>query len=476
VRPPKQSVKNQGAESKQTIAAASIIASGGLVILKLIVGFLSGSLGLLAEAAHSFFDLGATVITLAVVRVAAVPPDENHPYGHERAEHLGALAGMALLGGTGVLILYHAFQKIFFHPAAPIVSIWSFAVLIISIVVDFYRARSLKRAAAEYSSDALASDAAHFSNDMLGSLAVIIGLGIVGLSKSVQMPAWLIGRADALAAVVVALIAFRAVWTLGSQAVHALMDDVPADLIERLKLRVESVEGVVPGSVMVRTRFVGHRPFVEVKLGTQRGTSLESAHQLTEVVEKEIGAELGKAEAIVHVEPIATPHESSAAIVRAIADRLALRVHNLNIYLVARETQVELDLELADTLTLAEAHQESERLETAIIKEIPGKVVVAVHLEARNDDPRPAARHGPSVDRVKEALEKLPETENIRIESVLVTEEGLVVTLERRFPGNTPLAETHDRMADLERALRNVLPEVARVHINPEIEKAAKKA
>jgi divalent metal cation (Fe/Co/Zn/Cd) transporter len=276
--------------------------------------------------------------------------------------------------------------------------------------------------------------------------------------------------------VVVALIAFRAVWMVGSQAVHALMDDVPADLVERLKRRVESVDGVVAGSVMVRTRFVGHRPFVEVKLGTQRGTSLESAHQLTEVVERELGAELGKAEAIVHVEPIATPHESSAAIVRAIADRLSLRVHNLNIYLVARETRIELDLELADTLTLAEAHQKSELLETAIAREVPGKVIIAVHLEARNDDPRPAARHAPSVERVKEALGKLPETGNIRIECVLVTDEGLVVTLERRFPGNTPLSETHDRMADLERALRNVLPDVGRVHINPEIEQKAHKS
>ncbi|MBV8416901.1 MAG: cation diffusion facilitator family transporter, partial [Verrucomicrobia bacterium] len=105
--------KDPRVDSKQAITTASIMASGSLTALKLLVGSLSGSLGLLAEAAHSFLDLLSTLITFLVVRIAAVPPDSNHPYGHERAEQLGALAGMTLLAGTGALILYHAFDTIF---------------------------------------------------------------------------------------------------------------------------------------------------------------------------------------------------------------------------------------------------------------------------------------------------------------------------------------------------------------------------
>jgi cation diffusion facilitator family transporter len=457
-------------KSKQSVARVSILASGTLVILKLLVGIFSGSLGILAEAAHSLLDLAATVITFLVIRVAAIPPDENHPYGHERAENLGALAGMALLAGTGVFIVYQAFQTILFHPGPPHVTFWSFAVLIVSVIVDFLRARTLKKAAKQHESNALASDAEHFANDMLGSIAVTIGLGMVALANIVPIPDWLVGRADAFAALAVAIVAFRSVWKLSSEAVHSLMDDVPADLIERLKKRVESVEGVVRGTVMVRTRFVGSRPYVEVKLGTQRGTSLESAHQLSTIVEKELAVELGTAEAIVHVEPIATPHESRAESVRAIADRLGLRVHNLNIYLVARETRIELDLELPDTLTLKEGHEKSELLETALKDELPGKVMIDVHLEARSDEPRPAIRHAPSTQRVKEALAKLPEAGHFTVQDVLVMDEGLVVTLEKSFAGHTPLSETHHKMANLERALRNALPEVVRVHINPELE------
>jgi divalent metal cation (Fe/Co/Zn/Cd) transporter len=221
---------------------------------------------------------------------------------------------------------------------------------------------------------------------------------------------------------------------------------------------------------MIRTRFVGNRPFVEVKLGTGRGTSLESAHQLSEVVEKELSAELGSAEAIVHVEPAATPNEPRAAGVRAIADRLGLRVHNLNIYLVAKETRIELDLELPDSLSLAEAHRHSETLEGAIMKELPGTVLVTVHLEPRSDEPKPAVRHLPSTGRVEEALSKLPEARNVRVQDVLVTDEGLVITLEKTFKGTTSLAQTHQLMAGLERAIHASLQEVTRVHINPEIE------
>ena len=120
-------------------------------------------------------------------------------------------------------------------------------------------------------------------------------------------------------------------------------------------------------------------------------------------------------------------------------------------------------------LTLAEAHRHSETLEAAIMKELPGTVLVTVHLEPRSDEPKPAVRHLPSTRRVEEALSKLPEAKNVRVQDVLVTDEGLVVTLETTFKGTTSLAQTHELMAGLERAIHASLPDVTRVHINPEI-------
>lgn len=454
---------------KQRIATASVVASSGLAVLKFAVGMLTGSLGLIAEAAHSLLDLVSTLITLLVVRIAAIPPDRDHPYGHEKAENLGALAGMALLAVTAAFILYHATIRIFVRPSAPGVTIWSFSVLIISIAVDWSRARALRKTALEHHSDALASDAEHFGNDMLGALAVIVGLAIVALSSVIPIPESLTTRADALAAVIVAFIALRSVWNLSATAVRALMDNIPADLTDRLKDRVESLDGVVKGSTQLRTRFVGNRPYVEIKLGTPRGGSLESAHHLSEVVEQTVRSELANAQATVHVEPTATPDESPADSIRAIADRLGLRVHNLNIYLLASSLRVELDLELPDSLSLLEAHRHSEDFEKAVQRELSERVQITVHLEPRSDQPRPAARQSKITERVRDTLLSVPQAAEVRVHDVLITDEGLVVTLKKGFPGDTSLRETHEVMSELERTLKALNPEVARVHIDPEI-------
>jgi cation diffusion facilitator family transporter len=189
-------------DSKSAIATVSVLASGGLALLKFLVGLLTGSLGLLAEAAHSLLDFVSTLITLVVVRIAALPPDQNHPYGHERAENLGALAGMTLLAATALFIAYHAVVTIVAAPEAPQVTSWSFGVLLASLIVDFLRARSLRKAARQHASHALASDAEHFANDMVGALAVMAGLAVVALAKVLPIPEWLVGRADAIAGTV----------------------------------------------------------------------------------------------------------------------------------------------------------------------------------------------------------------------------------------------------------------------------------
>lgn len=445
------------------------MASGGLALLKFLVGLFTGSLGLLAEAAHSLLDFVSTLITLVVVRVAAVPPDQNHPYGHERAENLGALAGMTLLAATALFITYHAIIKIVAAPEPPEVTPWSFGVLLASLIVDFLRARSLRKAAREHSSDALASDAEHFANDMVGALAVMVGLAVVALAKVLPVPDWLVGRADAIAGLAVAAIALRSVWQLGSEAVRALMDDVPPTLTGRLKDRVESVDGVVTGSARVRAHFVGNRPYVEVALGTPRGGSLESAHEVSEDVERAIAAELPGANATVHVEPVAAPGESLAVGVRAAADQLGLRVHNVHVYVLSTGMEVELDLELNEGFSLKEAHRHSEALEVAVRRELSGSPQLSIHLEPRDDRPEPAVREGSSRARVEGALRKFAATEDLAVRDVLTIDDGWVVTLKQAFPASAGLKEAHEAMAELEHALRAALPEVVRVHVDPEV-------
>jgi cation diffusion facilitator family transporter len=454
--------------TKRGAALASVGSGALLTVLKLAVGIATGSLAILAEALHSALDLLAAGLTFLVVHIAELPPDENHPYGHARAEQLGALAETVLLVVTAALVLRESFMRIFITPEEPQLSPWAFVVMVVSLIVDWQRSRALKQAAEQFQSQALAADAAHFTNDML-SAAVVLGSLIVltiGSSRDL-LPEWLLLRLDAIAAAVVAVIALWVAWDMGRRAIRALMDDIPADLSRRLLHQVAALPSVVPDSVQMRTRFVGAQPYVEVSLGTPRGASLEEAHQLTETVEAVIREELAGAQVLVHVEPARTPSEPYTTAVYAAAHRLGLHVHNLDVYQLADSVRVDVDLELPTDLSLGQAHTSSEQLEQAIRAELGGATQVAVHLEPRRDQVQPAVRYGPLDEEVRKVVAQLAGTSIAQVETLL-TDQGTIVTLHCAFPPTTPLREVHTAMARLERELRRAVPDVVRVQIDPE--------
>jgi len=255
---------------------------------------------------------------------------------------------------------------------------------------------------------------------------------------------------------------------MGRNAIHALMDDVPADLSRRLVRQVTALPSVVPDSVQMRTRFVGEQPYVEVTVGTPRGGSLEEAHQLTEAVEAVIREELAGANVLVHVEPARTATEPYTTAVYAAAHRLGLHVHNLDIYQLADSVRVDVDLELPTDLTLGEAHTSSERLEQAVCAELGDRTIVAVHLEPRRDRVQPAVRYAPLNEELRRVVAQLPGAEAVAQVEALLTDAGTIVTLRCAFPPETPLSEVHTAMARLERELRRAVPDVVRVQIDPE--------
>jgi cation diffusion facilitator family transporter len=455
--------------TKRGAALASVGSGALLTVLKLAVGIATGSLAILAEAAHSALDLLAAGITFLVVHIADLPPDENHPYGHARAEHLGALAEAVLLFVTALLVLRESFLRIFVHAELPETTIWPFVVMVISLGVDWRRSRALRQAAAQFKSQALAADAAHFTNDMLATAVVLASLTVIAVDLRLRvLPEWLLMRVDALAAAIVALIALWVSWTMSVRAIRALMDDVPADLSRRLVRQVSAVPSVIPESVRMRTRFVGEQPYVEVTLGTPRGRSLEEAHQLTEAVEAAIREELAGAQVLVHVEPARTATEPYATAVYAVAHQLSLHVHNLEIYQLADCVRVEMDLELPTDLTLGAAHTSSEQLEHALRAELGDKTAVAVHLEPRRDQVQPAVRYAPLNAEMRRVIEQLPGAADVAHVETLLTDAGTIITLRCAFSPDTPLSDVHTAMAALEREIRRVVTDVVRVQIDPE--------
>ena len=280
---------------------SSVIAAVGLTGFKIIVGLTTGSLGILAEAAHSGLDLMAAVMTFLAVGISGKPADRNHLYGHGKAENLSTLFETLLLLVTCFWILYEATHRLLFHPVALKVTFWSFAVMVTSIVVDVSRSRILYRAARKYNSQALEADALHFSTDIWSSGVVILGLICVKISGWVPGLAFL-HQADSISAILVGLIVVYISINLGIRTVQALLDVTPSGIERKIVSAVEVLQGV-SDCHKVRVRYSGPQPFVDIHVLLDGNQTLKEAHNLTEEIEGTIRKLIPNADVTVHPEP-----------------------------------------------------------------------------------------------------------------------------------------------------------------------------
>lgn len=286
---------------KRTAAATSMIAAVGLTAFKVIVGVSTGSLGILAEAAHSALDLIAAIITYLAIRISSRPADRTHLYGHGKVENLSAMFETILLLVTCVWIIYEAVNRIFFTTVAVEASVWAFLVMGTSIIIDYSRSRVLYRAARKHNSQALEADALHFSTDIWSSSVVIIGLILVKVAE-VKKEWFFLEKADAIAALFVAVIVIYVSVRLGIRTVQALLDAAPRGLYATIKKTVEEVPGVMDCH-NIRFRSSGPRIFIDIHILTDGTQSLNSAHELTEIIEQKIQESLPQADIMVHPEP-----------------------------------------------------------------------------------------------------------------------------------------------------------------------------
>lgn len=290
---------------KRRVAFLSVLAAVGLTFFKLIVGLYTNSLGLLAEALHSGLDLAAALITLWAVRVSAKPADVDHTYGHGKFENLSALIETLILLATCVWIVYAAINRLFYEAGVEVdADFWAFLVVIVSIVIDFGRSRSLSRVAKKYDSQALEADALHFSTDIWSSAVVLLGL--LGVLAAEKLSLGWLANADSVAALGVAAIVVWISLKLGKKSLNDLLDTVPKDLQERVRRLVVSVRGV-EGVKQVRVRRSGPELFADVTLTVWHTEEFPKTHEIASQVEEAIKKELPQMDVVVHVEPTGEP-------------------------------------------------------------------------------------------------------------------------------------------------------------------------
>ncbi|MEI6558976.1 MAG: cation diffusion facilitator family transporter [Rhodospirillaceae bacterium] len=450
-------------EQKQSVALSSVFASALLTVTKLGVGLLTGSLAILSEAAHSALDLLAATLTYLAVRVSDKPADDDHTYGHGKIESVSALIETGLLFLTSFWIIYEAIHRLLFGGETVIVTWYSVAVIVLSIVVDIGRSRALTKVAKETRSQALEADALHFSSDILSSAAVLVGLGLVALG----LP-W----ADAAAALVVSCFVALAGLHLGRRTIDVLIDAAPLGMVEQVSRIARGYPGVARVE-RVRVRPAGATVFIELTVRVSRALPLDQVHAMCDGLAGQVREAVPEADAFVHAEPIALDSESIIETVQIIARNRALPVHDIAVHTIGEARQVSLDLEFDEDMQIGAAHLIATDFEEAIRAELGGSVGVDTHLDPRRTriqsgapvEPTLAARVTAKVLAAARSLEPPVDIHNVKVQG---ESDGLYVSCHCVFPETMPIRRVHDRTVRLEALIWERVPGLERVVVHAE--------
>ncbi|SHI01765.1 cation diffusion facilitator family transporter [Sporobacter termitidis DSM 10068] len=359
---------------KQSAALNSIFAAAFLTAMKVVVGVLTGSLGIISEALHSVLDLLATVITFLAVRFSDKPADAQHHYGHGKMESFSALIETVLLLVTCVWIGYEAIDKLFFGKSVEMTgALWGALVMAVSIAVNSTRVVVLKRAAKKYGSQALEADALHFSSDIWSSAVVTGGLVCVWIGETFHIPA--LRYADPIAALGVAVLVIRVSLKLGRETIDVLLDTAPRGMKEMIEKELSAIPDVVQIE-SVRIRPSGAVKYIDLNIGVEALRDHKSVHWLVGEIKDRVTVLVPNSDIMVSTYPVEPLSPDDININRAlenIVDQVpdCLNVHNVHVYELDGKKQVTAHIEVRENLTLNATHGLSHEIMGRLKSEIP---------------------------------------------------------------------------------------------------------
>jgi cation diffusion facilitator family transporter len=456
------------ANEKEQVALTSIMASGLLAALKLTVGILTGSLGILSEAAHSALDCGATILTYIAIRISGKPADHDHPYGHGKVESIAALAETALLFLTSAYIIYAAAHRLIYGGVEVEPSWSAICVMGFSMVLDFFRSRRLYKVAHETNSPALEADALHFKSDIYSSGVVIVGLALVYFGYPIG---------DPIAAFVVAMFVLRAGYRLGKKTIDTLIDTAPEGIDTTVRAAIKDVADVVHID-RVRGGPRGSAVYVDVEVSVARTLPLERVAEIKAEITRRVQAKLEDAEIVVQTRPLALDDETILDRVQVIAAGQGVPVHHVTVQHIEEQISVSFDLEVDGEQSIVEAHKTASALEVAIWNQLGSEIEVESHIEPLLVDAVDgAALPSHRYQEIRDAIEALAgetanliDAHNIRVRN---TPRGLYLSFHCYVPPELTVEVAHNAASQLEQKIRAKIDGVRRIIVHTEPPAAA---
>lgn len=451
-------------KQKENVALSSVFASFFLLLLKLIVGILTGSIGIISEALHSGLDLVAALITYSAVRISKKPADSSHHYGHGKVESLSAFIETLLLFVTSGWIIYEAIHRLIYKSVEIEVTWYAFAVMIVSIIVDLSRSNVLKKVAKKTNSQALEADALHFRSDIYSSAVVILGLIFVSFG---------IKGADSFAAIGVAVLVIFVSYRLGRRTIDILIDAAPKELAEKIRENALHLNGVVDIE-RLRLRPAGDSFFVDMIVSVSRKIPLEEVHKITKNIQVSVRKSIPKADVVVHIKPVILADETIVEQIQIICANAGLSVHDISVQNLKGKRIVNFDLEVSNSLDLAGAHQKASALEETIKKELGRDIEINTHIEPTT--PSTVSTSEIEAEKMNEIKSKILKIKNeigsikdIHDISARYISDKIFISLHCSIDPKLSLDEAHDLATRIEYLAKEYIPNVERtiVHIEP---------
>ena len=457
---------------KRRVTLISLGAALVLILLKLSLGLATGYLILISEALHSSLDALVTMVTFFSIRYAERPADQGHPYGHGKAENLAAFTEALLLCFAILFILKEVVERLFFKSVAIEPNIWAVSILVVSALFDAQRSRALARIARKYKSPAIEADAVHFRADLVTSSMALGGVVVTYLARVLGISG-AYALIDVVTTCFILAVVVKMVLRILTESADVLLDRTLASraaLVRRIAAEVPEVIEVEK----VRTREAGKQTFVDFTVQIDRNLSAEAAYSIGRQVEEAIRRRIDDVDVILQVKPVATEQEDMAERIRSVGAREGYNLHHITVHEVGGVLHVDLDLEMAGEMNVADCHAISDELERRIREDNPAISEINTQIDWRKPTPVEGVRIDydrsmrEAVEAVLKDKEKILSCRRISIEEEAPGERLLVIHC-TMSPEESAEA-VREVSEDLERQLKAAIEGVKRViiHVEPE--------
>lgn len=432
---------------------------------KLITGLLTGAVSMIADGFHSSMDASSNVVGLVGIRLAAQPPDEDHPYGHRRFETLATLA----IGGLMLLAAWEILQTMLdrlLNGGSPDVTPASFVIMIATIITNLIVTLYERRQGHALKSDILLADASHTSSDILVSLSVLASLAVIELGFP---------GIDVIVALIIVAVIGRVGVGIIAQTSNTLADRQILDPAS-VAFLLQDMPGVEE-TVRVRSRGPADAVLVDIDTRIKPAVTTDHAYAIAKEIKERVRDAYPQVDEVqVHFAPQRNAGTDFTLEARAVADALGLNIHEVIPVPVRDGVALEMHVEVQPGLTLGEAHRQVSELERRLKSDLPRVREVLTHIE-------PANAHGAPLTQTQAALNlrdaalaianRLYSDADWHHPTIRLALGGYAMTMHCHLPASVSVEEAHAIAEHVETTIRSELPQVQRVTIHTEPPPAA---